>query len=254
MSSEFKQLAQKSINYVLNFADVELVRKGRKPFTDYRDYIPFEETLAAAEAAGLPLGDYIEAQHNQVGTAQSTIDQMAEFGVFAGPIERLCEIGPGSGRYLEKALQRCRPAAVEIYETAPPWERWLVERYGVIAHPTDGSSLAHTPTASIDLVQAHKVLPGQPSLTICRYYSEMARVTRPGGFVAFDIVTEACMDRATLERWLTTAAGYQHYPCLMPRQFTVDFFSERGLILVGSFLVPMEPGSTECMVFTRPRA
>lgn len=252
MSTSIKHLARDSVNYLLGFADVELVKKN-KPFTDYRDYIPFEETITEAKRAGLSVGDYIEARHNQPGSAQCTIDQLAELGVFAGSVDRICEIGPGSGRYLEKVLKICRPSYSEIYETAPSWEQWLVEQYRVVAHPTDGSSLAHTPSGSIDLVQAHKVMPGQPTLTMCRYFGEMARVIRPGGWVVFDIVTEQCMDEPTLQCWFESGFGYQHYPCMMPRQYTITFFERRGFAFVGSFIVPMAPGSTECFAFTLPK-
>lgn len=233
---------------------VGLIRTKLTAFSDYRDYIPFEETIAGAKAANMAVGDYIDAKHNQPGITRATVDKIAELGVFAGSIERVCEIGPGSGRYLAQTLQRCKPSHYEIYETAPKWRDWLATQYQVVSRATDGSSLAETPSQSIDLAHAHKVFPGQPSLVMARYFEEMARVTRAGGFVVFDIVTEACLDDAALGRWHTTGRGYQHYPCLMPKQFTVDFFGRRGLRFVGSFLAPMEPGSTEIMVFRREQA
>jgi hypothetical protein len=79
----------------------------------------------------------------------------------------------------------------------------------------------------------------------------MARVARTGGKIVFDIVTEECLDDATLKNWFATGSGYQHYPCLMPKQYTIDFLSRRGCAFVGSFFVPMEPGKTECMVFAK---
>jgi hypothetical protein len=63
----------------------------------------------------------------------------------------------------------CNPAYYEIYETAGDWEKWLVDKYQVTSHPTDGRSLSSTPSGSIDLVQAHKVLP-VAIFTICSYY------------------------------------------------------------------------------------
>jgi hypothetical protein len=176
---------------------------------------------------------------------------MARLGIFKDKIERVCEIGPGSGRYLEKILKICNPKYYEIYETANEWEKWLVQKYNVIPFPTDGRSLSHTPSQSIDLVQAHKVLPGQPSLWICQYFLEMARVVRDGGKVVFDIVTEECLDDITLETWIRSGAGYQHYPCLMPKQYAIDLFCKQGFSFVGSFFIPMEPGKTECMVFAK---
>lgn len=249
MNKSLKATIGKNINSFLGLVDLKLTRL--QPYTDYRDYIPFEETIAGAEKAGLSVGDYIDAKHNKPGATQDTIDQMTALGVFKERVERVCEIGPGSGRYLDKILKICNPSYCEIYETAKDWEQWLVQKYQLTAQPTDGKSLSHTPSESIDLIQAHKVMPGQPSLVMCRYFEEMARVTRTDGKIVFDIVTEECLDDATLKNWLATGGGYQHYPCLMPKQFAIDLLSRRGCAFVGSFFVPMEPGKTECMVFAK---
>ncbi|MGL5808215.1 MAG: methyltransferase domain-containing protein [Xenococcaceae cyanobacterium] len=250
MIGKLKNVAGKSINSLL--APVNLkVGKLKRPFTDYRDYIPFEETITGAKEAGLSVGDYIDAKFNKPGATQETIDRMAALGVFKDKLDRICEIGPGSGRYLDKVLKISNPSYCEIYETAKEWEQWLVKTYNVIAHPSDGKSLAYTPSNSIDLIQAHKVISGQPSLWICQYFAEMARVVRDGGKVVFDMVTEDCLDDATLENWITSGHGYQHYPCLMPKQYTINFFERRGLVFDGSFFIPMEPGKTECFVFTK---
>lgn len=239
-----------TVNSFLNRTGLEL-RSLNSPFTDYRDYIPFQDTLEGATTAGLTVGDYIDRRFNVPGSTQDTIDRMAALGVFADPIEAVCEIGPGSGRYLAKTRDVCRPSRYEVYETAADWADWLATQYDVVVQPCDGVTLAATATASVDLVQAHKVMPGQPSLVICRYYEEMVRVVRPGGKIVFDIVTENCMTDDVLAQWLATGGGYQHYPCLIPRQFTIDFFAARGVAFRGSFLVPMLPGKTECMVFAK---
>jgi hypothetical protein len=249
MPSQLKSFARQSINSLLDPFGLELIR--HTPYTDYRDYIPFEETLLAAKAAGLSVGDYIDVRHNYPGATQETIDQMAALGTFKDKIDRVCEIGPGSGRYLEKIVKICSPTYYEIYETASKWEKYLVETYQVVAHPTDGKSLAASPSESIDLVHAHKVMPGQPSLVMCRYFEEMVRIAKGGGKIVFDIVTEECLDDATLKDWFAAGGGYQHYPCLMPKQFAIDFFGRRGCTFVGSFFVPMKPGKTKCMVFAK---
>jgi hypothetical protein len=250
MYKQLKGIARNSINSVLNVAGLELVGLNNR-YTDYKNYIPCQKTVAAAKEKSVSVGDYIDAMSNKPGVTQETIDRMAELGVFKGKIDRICEIGPGSGRYLEKTLKHCTPSHYEIYETAEDWEKWLKKQYNVVSLPTDGKTLAHTPSDSIDLVQAHKVLPGQPSLTICQYFGEMARVVREGGKVVFDIVTEDCFDDATLARWFASGWGYQHYPCMMAKQYAIDFFGKRGFSFEGSFIIPMEPGKTECMVFTK---
>jgi hypothetical protein len=230
----------------------ELVRAGSvHDWDDPRTFLPFQDTLARAAAAGLRVSDYIDEKHAGRGSTQKTLDEMAALGVFAERIERVCEIGPGSGRYLEKTLKACRPSQYEIYETASAWANWLVEKYGVIYRPTDGKTLSGTPSQSVDLVQAHKVFVATPSMITCRYLIEMARVVRDRGKVVFDIVTEDCMDDRSMDTWLASGIQSGPYPAIMPKRFVVDLMTSRGLTFRGSFFVEMKPGKTECMVFVR---
>ncbi len=250
-NQKLKELFRKSIDSIVGIARFKLVRY--EPYKDYRNYIPFQSTLKAATEAGLSVGDYIDSYTNVKGTTQKTLIHMKELGVFDDRIERFCEIGPGTGRYLEKVIQISQPDYCEIYETAKDWEAWLVQKYNVIAQPADGTSLAKTPSNSIDLIQAHKVLSGQPTLVICSYLGEMTRVVRERGKVVFDVVTEDCMDDETLHKWWASGWGYQHYPCMMPKRFVIDFFKKRNFSLGGSFILPMKPGKTECFVFIKAK-
>ena len=174
--------------------------------------------------------------------------------MYAGLLDRVCEIPPGSGRYLERTKAICKPSYYEIYETAKEWANWLVAQQGVVLQPTEGGTLAATPSASIYLVQAHKVFVCSPLLITFSYLLEMARVVRPGGMVVFDVMTEACIDEAAIQRWLAAHFAWGLYPSMCARKIVVDLLTGRGLSLVGSFLVPMKPGSTETLVFQRPAA
>ena len=238
----------------LRAAGLEVRRVGAQDWGDPRTYLPFAQTLADAKAAGLSVGDFIDVQHNQPGATQAVIDRLAGLGVYEGRIDRVCEIGPGSGRYLEKTMAICKPGYYEIYETEKGWANWLIAKYGVILQRTGGTTLAATPSASIDLVQAHKVFVVTPLLATFSYLLEMARVVRPGGMVVFDVMTEACIDDATIQRWLAANINWGLYPGMCSRQVVIDLLTGRGLSLVGTFLEPMRPGSTECMVFKRPAA
>jgi hypothetical protein len=240
--------ARRSVNRLLSPLHVEFVRTT-SGLRDHDQYIPFEETLAGAKAAGLTPGDYIDQKHNIPGATQRAVDEMRSLGVFDGAIQTVCEIGPGSGRYLCKTLEACHPAHYEIYETARPWAEYLVREYKVLFRPTDGRSLAHTPTASVNLVQAHKVFVVTPSITTCSYFLEMIRVTAPGGSLVFDCMTEPCMEPGAIERWMSWGSGY--YPCLFPRGYLLQFFESRGCSLVGTFFEPMKPGKTETFVFRK---
>jgi hypothetical protein len=253
MRSNLERVVRHSVKGLLARANLRLTRIDA-PLADYRCYIPFESTIADARAAGLSVGDYIEARYDKPGVARDTLKQMQELGVFGGPIERVCEIGPGSGRYLAQTLKICTPSHYEIYETAPRWEKWLLQEYkNLVPHPADGSSLAHTPSDSMDLVHAHKVLPGQSFLTICRYFVEMARVARIGGKVVFDMVTEDCMEPVTLNEWITSGSGYQHFPSIMPRGYATALLSRCGLSCDGMFFESMKPGITQYVVLTKTR-
>lgn len=245
MNKKIKSLTRKTINRSLSAIGFELVRCSRT----YDEYLPLKETLAAARDAGLSVGDYIEAVYNVPGTTHDTIQRIEEMGVFNRKIDNVCEIGPGSGRYLEKTQQACNPGYYEIYETAIDWGEWLVQQYGVIAKPTDGFSLKSTQSGSIDLVQSHKVFPICNLRTTFTYFIEMVRVLRDHGTVVFDIVTEECLDCATFETWYDS--GFDYPVHMLPKQYVIDFFLKRNLSYVGSFVVPMGPLRTECFVLLK---
>ena len=244
-----KNTIREGVNSILNPFGLELERKQywEKPKT----YIPFKETIKAANEAGLSVGDYIDATFQEPGATQETIDKMTSLGVFQNRIETVCEIGPGSGRYLEKTLKACNPKHYEFYETAGDWAQWVVHNYHVLHQPTDGISLASTPTSSIDLIHAHRVFSYTPFFTTVSYFLEMMRVVRDDGKIVFDITTEDCMQPAILEKWL--AAGFQSssYPTFMSKRYVLDFFQNHDFTLVGNFCIINKPGLTEYFIFTR---
>lgn len=207
---------------------------------------PLRQTLEAAKKAGLSVGDYIDRKYQVPGASQATIDQLEGFGIFNQKIHSVCEIGPGSGRYLEKVQRLCAPRSYEIYETDENWSDWLAQTYHVTAHDADGTNLRDTANGSIDLVHAHKVFVYLPFLATCRYLYEMIRVARSGGWIVFDIVSENCMDDASLEKWF---ASGNYYPCMMPREFVTGFFAKQKCSLRSTFLAPMMPGQSEYLVF-----
>jgi hypothetical protein len=240
------------VNAALAPLGVKLTRTGGHDWSDIANFIPFEDTIRAAQAAGMSVGDYVDAVLNGVpGSSRSTIEKMSSLGVFSQPLRTVVEIGPGTGRYLEKTLALSHPQRYEIYETAGPWSAYLTRTYPVTLQRTDGFSMSETAAGSAELVHAHKVFSGVPFMVTCNYWQEMARVIAPGGWAVFDIVTERCMGVAAMEAWIKSGIRNGSYPALIPRELAVGFFESRGFALAGSFIVPMAPGTTELMAFRR---
>jgi hypothetical protein len=216
-------------------------------WTDTANFIPFEPTMKAARQAHLTVSDYVDSVMNKLpGSSQHTLDKMA-----SRPTPVVVEIGPGTGRYLEKTLKYGNPSRYEIYETAGPWASYLTKTFNLILQRTDGYSLADTPDASVDLAHAHKVFSSVPFMVTCCYWQEMVRVVGSGGWVAFDVVTERCLDNDAMRMWASSGIRNGAYPAVMPRQVALSFFEGNGFALAGSFIVPMRPGTTELLVFRK---
>ncbi|MEJ7929790.1 hypothetical protein WG922_07385 [Ramlibacter sp. AN1015] len=245
MTTSWKRRVLNRTNEALRPVGLELVRKGR----EFQSYISVRQTLKDAERSGQSLGDFIDKTFNVPGTTQLTINKMSELGAFNQPIHRVCELGPGSGRYLDKVKKLCSPEYYEIYETAEPWRDWLVQTYQVTAQPADGVSFSSTPSGSIDLVHSHKVLYGNSILTIFRYLIEMARVAGERSVVVFDLLTAECVTNEIMMKWVESGADHAH--SMTPREVPLGFFSSQGFRCAGTFIVPMSPGVTEYFVFKR---
>jgi hypothetical protein len=238
-------------NTLLELVDLKLTRHREQDWSDPSTYIPFKETLTAAERAGMSVGEYIDSTYNVAGSTELTIKELVGLGVLHGHVDRVCEVGPGSGRYLEKVTALTTPDHYEVYETATPWANWLAATQRVTVRPTDGKTLASTADASVDLTHAHKVMVVVPFLTICRYLLEMMRVTREGGYVVFDLMTDECLPEDTLQSWIDSDIQSISYPSFITRQVVVDLFTRRGFDLVGTFFIPMQPGITQYFAFRR---
>ena len=245
-------LARLAVNRRLSPLGVEIVRKSGHDWSDTRTFLPFQATIAAAERSGLSVGDYIdEIMNNTPGATQATIDGMKRLGVFTEQLRNVVEIGPGSGRYLDKTMAACSPTRYEVYETAGPWASYIQTKYSVLLQPTDGRTLSATPDNSVDLVHAHKVFSGIPSLPTFTYWTEMARVCRIGAHAVFDILTEACLDLDTFKKWVDSSIENGAYPAAMPRITPIQYFESCQFDLIGTFFIPLSPGKTEVFVFRK---
>jgi phospholipid N-methyltransferase len=236
----------KPLNDALRPLRVQLV-SGSSPDPAVQDFIPARKTIAAAQKAGLPLGTYIDQTFAEPGATPNTVKAMLELADLHDKCKTVCEIGPGSGRYAEEVIAALHPDAYEIYETAKDWLPQLRKLPNAVIRDCDGHTLAQTASASVDLVHAQKVFVYLEFYATAGYLEEMARVVRPGGAVAFDVVTEACLDDKVIERW--TKLGTFYRP--LSRVWAVEFLQRRGLTLSGSYFAPLPPGTTELLVFRR---
>jgi hypothetical protein len=236
----------KPLNDVLRPLRVQLV-PGTSADPAVMSFLPARKIIAEAQKAGLPLGAYLDKAFAEPGATPATVRAMLELAGLRDSCETVCEIGPGSGRYAEEVIAGLHPARYEIYETARDWLPTLNRLPNAVVHPCDGRTLSHTPDASVDLVHAQKVFVYTEFFVSAGYLEEMARVVRPGGIVAFDVVTENCMDEDTIREWVRFTSFYRP----IPREWAVGFMGLRGLTLLGSHFSPLPPGTAELLVFRR---
>jgi SAM-dependent methyltransferase len=213
-------------------------------------YIDADETVRSATAQGLTVSAYVEALWDQEGNARHTVEAMRAAGCLPTGA-RICEIGPGTGRYLELAIEIAHPRRVEFYELADDWASWLASTYGPLAlrQPCDGRTLAATLSGSCDLVHAHGVFTYLPAVQTFEYLAEIVRVCAPGGHVVFDVITEPRFGLDAVDAWV--AAG-DRYPVIVPRATVEDYFARAGFRSLGSFTTRYGPASSEYMMYEAP--
>ncbi|UIJ63019.1 class I SAM-dependent methyltransferase [Amycolatopsis acidiphila] len=240
-------LVRDGVNRALRPLGVQLVR-GHSDDPGIRPFLPARRVLAEARREGLSVEDYLDRYSAEPGATAATAAAMLRLADLGDKAARVCEIGAGSGRYARKVIAALEPEAYEIYETADDWLPHLRTLPGAVLRATDGHTLRETATGSVDLVHSHKLFVYVPLVTTAGYLQEMARVLRPGGVAAFDIVTEDCLDEETTRAWIESNAGIY---TMTSRSWTVDLLARRGLSLVGSHFEPMSGGRTELLVFRK---
>lgn len=60
----------------------------------------------------------------------------------------------------------------------------------------------------------------------------MIRVVRTGGVIVFDVVTEKCLAQDHLAQWIASGIQSGPYPAIMPEQYVIELFSQRGCTTV----------------------
>lgn len=209
------------------------------------------EVIALARARRLSVGDFIEAEWGQSGRSRRTIERLRQGGALPATVQTVCEIGPGSGRYVQRVLELASPTRYDIYEIESARARWLARTFPVRACETTGERLGSTADGTVDLVHAHGVFASLKVVTCFAYFKEMARVTRPGGHVVFDIICEENLTPEAVDAWLETPLRYVNF---LSKALVADFFATHGLTLVDEFVEPlMIFGRSTYVVFRKDR-
>ncbi|NEQ28393.1 MAG: class I SAM-dependent methyltransferase, partial [Microcoleus sp. SIO2G3] len=220
---------------ILNRFGIDVVRLSTSTKKKKGAYIGCEETVKAAELKGLSLCDYVESIWNQQGSFQTVIHEMKNAGCLKD-LDIICEIGPGTGCYLEK-IQKIycdeqKSQKYIIYETAEDWADWLEHNYAVIRRDADGKSLKYEPDNSCKLVHAHGVFVYLPFLHAFEYFTEMIRICAPGGYIVFDFYTDEHFNIEIINRWL---ASVDRYPVILPRNTVHQYFKDSNFNLIHEF-------------------
>jgi len=243
-----KGFVQRWVNNALRPFGVQVIR-GWSTDPAILQFLSAKKIIAGAKRAGVSVGDYLDAYSAGPGATEDAVAAMLNLAQLKGPVDRVCEIGPGSGRYGEKVAAALQPDVYEIYETAKDWLPHLRETLpNLVVQPADGHTLSATESGTVDLVHAHKLFVYIPFITTAGYLDEMARVVRPGGIVAFDIITEDCVDEDVVKSWIAQNSTIYW---VTPRTWTIELLKRRGLTLLGNHKQPLSEGRTELLVFRK---
>jgi hypothetical protein len=245
-----------AVNRMLASTGFVIARAAPSQFESWRARIggPYRtdrQVIALARARGLSVGDYIEHEWGSPGRSRAIVQRIREMGAVPAELQSVCEIGPGSGKYIERVLELASPPRYEIYETEARRARWLARTYPVIVQPAGGERLSATADRSIQLVHAHGVFASLKTITCLAYFKEFARIVVPGGYVVFDVISEECLGDDDVSAWLKTELRYVNF---LSKPFVIDYCGRLGLSLAGQFRWPlMIFGHSVYLVFTKPR-
>lgn len=205
-------------------------------------YIDAKTTVKNAQKAGLSICDYREkelfeqtGQELRLGRTERIISRIDDV-VNLETCSHICEIGTGTGMYLEKILQLRYANRYENYETDIGWKNYLKNTYkddsGVLIYDADGKSLQQTASESCDLVHAHAVFVYLPLLLSLEYLHEAVRVCKNGGYIVFDAFIDDSFDYKSAKTWIN---GIHRFPVILPQKILSGFISENNLELIETF-------------------
>jgi len=201
-------------------------------------YLSAQDTITAAEAAGISVDDYLETHAKWTGFKTSMSDAFGRFLALRPCISkttlplRVVEIGPGTGRAIKLLLASLKIDCYHIYEPDEGWSQYLVRKYAITACPCDGETLRSEPSSTIDLVHAHNVFVYLSFLNTIQYLREIGRVLRPEGTAWCDFYIEENFGEEDILQWLSSE---ERYPVLWSREFLVEQLARADLRIVSEY-------------------
>lgn len=203
-------------------------------------YINASQTVAEAKKHRISVCEYLEsneADPRKRGRRDRIIDELQVTGVLQQHYQ-VCEIGAGTGQYLQRIIELAHPTVYEVYETNQGWVNFLKNEYNglngckLLCHPADGHTLGYTADNTCDLVHAHGVFVYLPLLQSISYLKECVRVCRPGGYIVFDYYPAEEFTLSVVDAWL---ASPHRFPVVIPRNLLEQFAQHNCLLVVQDF-------------------
>ncbi len=225
-------IARRIFNIVANRYGYTLEKTGL-------NYLRADITIGQAQSHNLSICDYLESLNidkRKIGRRDRIIAKLNDLKLF-NKARNICEIGTGTGMYLEKVIQLSPVARYEIYETSTDWNQYLHQAFKhkireLIIHNADGYSLFQTTSGSIDVVHVHGVFVYLPIIRTFDYLLECVRVCKKGGFIVFDVISDDHFDVIVAKQW----SELQHkFPVITPKSFISDFIEKNNLRLIKTF-------------------
>jgi SAM-dependent methyltransferase len=203
------------------------------------NYFDAGEVIAGAAKSNQTVAEYIETICHTPGLGSRVVDNLKQFGALNPATRRIIEIGTGAGLYAAPILRGRDDLTYESYELDPEWADWLARNFKIVSRPAPGDRLGSSEFGSADLVHANGVFVYTPFLVTIKYFAEIFRVVRNGGYAVFDVFSEQCFDGERIRTWLNS--GYV-YPCILPQDYVKRLFIANGFEPAGEFFanVPNE--------------
>lgn len=229
-----KSLIKNLINRIANKYGFRLQPTGLGYFNP-SDVVPLAREL------NLSLCEYLESTNKGgVGVRRDTIVEEI-FNTISIDKPSILEIGAGTGIYLEKFISNYNPVQYEVYETNLNWVDYLKKEYSTKSNlkfqHSDGMSLYQTKSGSIDLLTMHGVAVYIPIILSIKYFIEMYRVCKSGGYIVFDCFTDENFVMETAKKWIDDEHEYT-FPVVIPIKLINEFAQNNKLDLIKKFDVP----------------